>query len=170
MKKEKKVSTKVKAKSFIHGFKEFVMRGNVIDMAVGVIIGGAFGKIITSLVNDIILPPLGVLLNGVDFKDLKVLIYAPGDVYISYGNFIQVVLEFLIIAFSIYAVLFFIIKRRQIEAELLRKQEEKAKELQEKADEKAVNDAVVAAAAKEQGNEVLVILKEIRDLLGEKKK
>ena len=170
MKKEKKVSTKVKAKGFIHGFKEFVMKGNVIDMAVGVIIGGAFGKIITSLVNDIILPPIGVLLNGVDFKDLKVLIYAPGDVYISYGNFIQVVLEFLIIAFSIYAVLFFIIKRRQIEAELLRKQEEKAKELQEKADEKAVNDAVVAAAAKEQGNEVLVILKEIRDLLGEKKK
>src|SRR5690554_2695797 len=72
---EIKMSRQQRKADFVSGFKSFVMRGNVIDMAVGVIIGGAFGKIITSLVNDIILPPIEVLLGGVEFRDLQVLIH-----------------------------------------------------------------------------------------------
>ena len=79
----------------IDDFKAFALKGNVVDMAVGVIIGGAFGKIVTSLVNDVIMPPIGVLLDGVDFKELSwVMVEAVGDqpaVSINYGNFIQVV-------------------------------------------------------------------------------
>ena len=91
-------------------FKEFAMRGNVVDLAVGVIIGAAFGKIVTSLVNDIIMPPIGYISNGVDFKSLKVVL-KQGDaakkvaeVSITYGNFINTVIEFLIIAFCIFLV------------------------------------------------------------------
>ena len=65
-----KKRTKRKAKTFIDGFKDFITKGNIIDLAIGVIIGGAFSKIVTSLVNDIIMPPIGVLLGGVDFRDL----------------------------------------------------------------------------------------------------
>lgn len=89
-------------------FKEFAMRGNVVDLAVGVIIGAAFGKIVTSLVNDIIMPPIGYLTGGIDFKNLSVLIKKGdptkkiADVAINYGNFINTVIEFLIIAFCIF--------------------------------------------------------------------
>ena len=72
MEKPVKVTPKAKAKGFINGFKNFITRGNVVDMAIGVIIGGAFGKIVSSLINDIILPPIGFLLGGVAFKDLKI--------------------------------------------------------------------------------------------------
>ncbi|QNK56978.1 large-conductance mechanosensitive channel protein MscL [Paenibacillus sp. PAMC21692] len=89
-------------------FREFAMRGNVIDLAVGVIIGGAFGKIVTSLVNDIIMPPIGMILGGVNFKDLKISLdpsYS-GDPatepFIRYGQFINVMLDFLIVAFCIF--------------------------------------------------------------------
>lgn len=92
-------------------FKEFAVKGNVVDLAVAVIIGGAFGKIVSSFVNDIIMPPLGVLLGGVDFKDLALTLR---DAYVndagvempavvlSYGNFVQNVVDFLIIAFVIF--------------------------------------------------------------------
>ena len=80
-------------------FKQFISRGNVVDMAVGVIIGGAFGKIVTSLVNDIIMPLIGMLLGGLNFSELSVHI---GDAYIHYGLFIQSVIDFLIIAFCIF--------------------------------------------------------------------
>jgi large conductance mechanosensitive channel len=87
-------------------FKEFAMRGNVVDLAVGVIIGGAFGKIVSSFVADIVMPPIGILLGGVDFKDLAfVLKDAEGElaaVTIGYGAFIQTVIDFLIIAFVIF--------------------------------------------------------------------
>ncbi|WP_255473462.1 large-conductance mechanosensitive channel protein MscL [Kangiella sp. HZ709] len=87
-------------------FKEFAMKGNVMDMAVGIIIGGAFGKIVSSFVNDVLMPPLGVLLGGVDFKDLAYTVQeAAGDtpaVTLNYGNFIQTALDFLIIAFAIF--------------------------------------------------------------------
>ncbi|MGN6638318.1 MAG: large-conductance mechanosensitive channel protein MscL [Mucilaginibacter sp.] len=89
-------------------FKEFAMRGNVVDLAVGVIIGAAFGKIVTSLVNDIIMPPIGYLTGGIDFKNLKVLIKQGdptkkiADVTINYGNFVNTIIEFLIIAFCIF--------------------------------------------------------------------
>ncbi len=96
--------------AIIKEFKEFAMRGNVVDLAVGVIIGAAFGKIVTSLVNDIIMPPIGYLTGGIDFKNLKFVI-KPGDaankvaeVAINYGNFINVVIEFLIVAFCIFMV------------------------------------------------------------------
>lgn len=93
----------------IHEFKAFAMRGNVIDMAVGIIIGGAFGKIVSSIVNDIIMPPIGLLIGGVNFSDLKfVMKDAVGDipaVTLNYGNFIQVLFDFLIIAFSIFMVI-----------------------------------------------------------------
>ncbi|MDG6895526.1 large-conductance mechanosensitive channel protein MscL [Volucribacter amazonae] len=92
--------------SFIKEFREFAMRGNVVDMAVGVIIGGAFGKIVSSLVSDVIMPVLGVLTDNVDFKDLKiVLVQAVGDtpeVALNYGAFIQTVFDFIIIAFAIF--------------------------------------------------------------------
>ncbi len=92
-------------------FKEFISRGNVIDLAVGVIIGGAFGKIISSMVDDIIMPPIGKLLAGIDFKSLKWTLSsetgADGkvtEVAIKYGNFIQTAFEFLIIAFVIFMI------------------------------------------------------------------
>lgn len=93
----------------IKEFKTFAMRGNVVDMAVGIIIGGAFGKIVSSFVSDIIMPPIGMLIGGVDFKDLAyVLKEASGEipaVTISYGNFIQTVIDFIIIAFAIFMVI-----------------------------------------------------------------
>jgi large conductance mechanosensitive channel len=96
--------------AIIKEFKEFAMRGNVVDLAVGVIIGAAFGKIVTSLVNDIIMPPIGYLTGGIDFKNLKFVI-KPGDaankvaeVAINYGNFINTLIEFIIIAFCIFMI------------------------------------------------------------------
>lgn len=96
--------------AIIKEFKEFAMRGNVVDLAVGVIIGAAFGKIVTSLVNDVIMPPIGYLTGGIDFKNLKVLLKAGdpakkiADVSINYGSFINTVIEFLIVAFCIFMV------------------------------------------------------------------
>src|SRR5690606_553356 len=87
-------------------FKEFAMRGNVVDMAVGIIIGGAFGKIVTSFVNDVIMPPLGLIIGGVDFKDLAYTLKdAEGEiaaVTLKYGMFIQNIFDFIIIAFAIF--------------------------------------------------------------------
>lgn len=92
-------------------FKEFAMRGNVLDMAVGIIIGGAFGKIVSSAVNDVIMPPIGLALGGVKFTDLKMKLsdaVMEGDkvvkeaVTVNYGNFIQVTVDFLIVAFVIF--------------------------------------------------------------------
>lgn len=87
-------------------FRDFAVKGNAIDMAVGVIIGGAFGKIVSSIVNDLIMPPVGWLIGGVDFKDLKIelpaLIEGQAAVSINYGNFIQTVIDFTIIAFCVF--------------------------------------------------------------------
>jgi large conductance mechanosensitive channel len=87
-------------------FKAFAMRGNVIDLAVGIIIGIAFGKIVSSIVNDIIMPPIGLLLGGVNFTDLKVVMKAATDaapaVTWNYGNFLQVTFDFLIVAFAVF--------------------------------------------------------------------
>ncbi len=84
---------------FLDEFKAFAMRGNVIDMAVGVIIGGAFGKIVSSLVDDVLMPLLGTVIGGIDFTSLAITI---DDAKITYGNFIQNVCDFLIIAFCIF--------------------------------------------------------------------
>jgi large conductance mechanosensitive channel len=82
-------------------FKEFVMRGNVLDLAVAVIIGGAFGKIITSLVNDILMPLIGLLMGGVDFSSLA---FTVGDAVVTWGNFIQAIVDFLIVAIIIFMI------------------------------------------------------------------
>ena len=90
-------------------FKSFAMRGNVVDMAVGIVIGGAFGKIVSSFVSDVLMPPIGMLMGGVDFKDLAIVLQeASGEVAavtLNYGSFIQTVLDFLIIAFAIFMVI-----------------------------------------------------------------
>jgi large conductance mechanosensitive channel len=86
-------------------FKEFAVKGNVVDMAVGVIVGAAFGKIVTSLVADVIMPPIGVLLGGMDFSALSAPIYHMADgkpVVIAYGKFIQTIVDFTIVAFVIF--------------------------------------------------------------------
>ncbi|MCB2426757.1 large-conductance mechanosensitive channel protein MscL [Methylophaga pinxianii] len=92
--------------SMVQEFKKFAMRGNVVDMAVGIIIGAAFGKIVSSFVSDVIMPPLGLLLGGADFKDLVIVLKeAVGDapaVVIAYGQFIQSIVDFVIIAFAIF--------------------------------------------------------------------
>ena len=89
-------------------FKDFAMRGNVVDMAVGIVIGGAFGKIVSSFVADVLMPPIGLALGGVDFSDLAVTLQAATDeaeaVMLNYGTFIQTVIDFLIIAFAIFLV------------------------------------------------------------------
>ncbi len=100
--------------SMIKEFKEFAMRGNVVDMAVGVIIGGAFGKITASLVNDVMMPPLGLAMGGIDFKDKALLIkeaVMEGEkvvtpaVSINYGLFINTVIDFVIVAFALFLVI-----------------------------------------------------------------
>lgn len=92
--------------SVVNEFKQFAMRGNVVDMAVGVVIGGAFGKIVTSLVNDMVMPVVGALTGGVDIKDKALTLIAPVEglpaVTLRYGAFINAVLDFLIIAFAIF--------------------------------------------------------------------
>jgi large conductance mechanosensitive channel len=90
-------------------FKAFAMRGNVVDMAVGIIIGGAFGKIVSSFVADVIMPPIGLLLGGVDFSDLAITLKAAEEgqpaVMLKYGMFVNTVIDFLIIAFAIFIVI-----------------------------------------------------------------
>lgn len=101
-------------KSFIGEFKTFAMRGNVVDLAVGVIIGAAFGKIVTSLVNDIVMPPIGKLVGNVDFKELKIPLGANSDAEseygpaIAYGQFLNVVIDFLLVALCVFLLVKFI--------------------------------------------------------------
>jgi large conductance mechanosensitive channel len=132
--------------SILKEFKEFAIKGNVIDMAVGIIIGAAFGKIVSSLVGDVVMPPIGVLIGGIDFSNLAITVKeAVGDspaVVISYGKFIQTVIDFTIIAFVIFMAI------KGINS--LKRKEEKAVEAQ-------------APPAQE------VLLAEIRDLLKERK-
>ena len=139
---------------FLQDFKAFAMRGNVIDMAVGVIIGGAFGKIVSSLVADIIMPPIGLLVGGVNFTDLS-WVMKPAEVVdgkeiaavtLNYGNFLQATFDFLIIAFSIFMFI-----------KLITKLTEK-----KKAETPAAPPAPPAPSKEE------VLLTEIRDILKEK--
>ncbi|PYC22029.1 large conductance mechanosensitive channel protein MscL [Aquipseudomonas alcaligenes] len=92
--------------SILSEFKAFAVKGNVVDMAVGIIIGAAFGKIVSSFVGDVVMPPIGLLIGGVDFSDLAITLKAAeGDipaVMLSYGKFIQTVLDFVIVAFAIF--------------------------------------------------------------------
>ena len=120
-------------------FKTFISRGNVVDMAVGVIIGGAFGKIVTSLVNDVLMPVIGVFLGGLDFSDLSIKV---GDATIKYGSFIQTIVDFLIVAFCIFMIV-------KLFESFKKKKEEETEEAPKKSDE-------------------VLLLEEIRDLLKKK--
>ena len=152
-------------KGFFKEFKEFISKGNIIDMAVGVVIGGAFGKIVTSLVNDIVMPPIGMAIGGVDFANLKATIQqAQLDeadevikeaVTINYGNFIQTILEFIIIALCIFLVLKGIMKAKAL-AEKAKKQEEEAAPAPEPEPE---------PVAEPEPSEEVLLLREIRDSL-----
>jgi large conductance mechanosensitive channel len=134
-------------KKFINEFKKFAMKGNVIDLAVGIVIGGAFGKIVSSFVSDVLMPPIGVMLGGVDFSELSVTIKeavvnngatVSEAVTLNYGSFIQTIVDFVIIAFAIFMVV------------------KAMNKLQKKEEEKK--------AAKEPSKEVQ-LLTEIRDTL-----
>ncbi len=136
---------------FLQEFKAFAMKGNVIDMAVGVIIGGAFGKIVSSIVADVIMPPIGLLVGGVNFTDLK-WVMKPAEIVngkeiaavtLNYGNFLQATFDFLIIAFSIFLFIKLIIR-------LTTKKEEKTE---------------VEAQAPPTPTKEEALLTEIRDLL-----
>ena len=143
--------------SLLKEFRDFAMKGNVVDMAVGIIIGGAFGKIVSSLVSDVVMPPIGKLIGGVNFTDLRMSLgqtiekVTKGDVttevtkeaFISYGAFLQTVFDFLIVAAAIF---------------LLVKAMNKAKSLAER------NAAAVPAAPAPPSEDVL-LLREIRDAL-----
>lgn len=140
--------------NFIQDFKAFALKGNVVDMAVGVIIGGAFGKIVSSIVADVIMPPIGLLVGGVNFTDLK-WVLKPAEVIdgkeiaavaLNYGNFVQATFDFLIIAFSIFLFIKLITKLSE------------GKKVEEPA-----APAPPPAPSKEE-----VLLTEIRDLLKEK--
>jgi large conductance mechanosensitive channel len=103
------VNKNLKIMKLVDEFKTFAMKGNVVDMAVGIIIGAAFGKIVSSMVSDIIMPPLGLLIGGVNFTDLKVILKAAAEtntaVTWNYGNFLQVCFDFLIVAFAVCMVI-----------------------------------------------------------------
>ncbi|MBF0494028.1 MAG: large-conductance mechanosensitive channel protein MscL [Candidatus Omnitrophica bacterium] len=94
--------------SIIKEFKEFAIEGDAVDVAVGIVIGAAFGKIVTSLVNDVMMPPIGLVLGGVDFKNLKVVLKAASlnapAVTLNYGQFINTAIDFLIVAFAVFLV------------------------------------------------------------------
>lgn len=109
-------------------FKKFISKGNVVDLAVGVIIGGAFGKIVSSLVNDILMPIIGILIGGVDFSSLSLKI---GDVKITYGMFIQNVIDFLIIAFCVFIFVKIVNKLTDVTNKLEKKKEIKEEKIEE---------------------------------------
>ena len=142
----KKVKVNKNIKKEADEFKKFISRGSVVDMAIGVIIGGAFGKIVSSLVNDIIMPLVGVVLGGLDFSSLSIKV---GDASIKYGSFIQSVVDFLIIALCIFTMLQILNGLKEKDDKKLghKKEEEKPKK-----------------------DEQIVLLEEIRDLLKKQNK
>lgn len=122
--------------SFVKEFRTFAVKGNVVDVAVGIIIGVAFGKIVSSFVGDVIMPPLGLLIGGVDFSDLAITLKAPIEgataVTVKYGRFIQTVTDFIIVAFTIFIVVKAIdtFKKKE-EAAALTKQEQLLTEIRD---------------------------------------
>lgn len=147
-------------KKFFHDFKEFALKGNVIDMAVGVIIGSAFGKIVTSIVNDIITPLISLAIGRINLTDLK-WVFSPAvlndagevvtpEVALTWGNFVQSVIDFLIIALCIFVVLRVLMNtKNKLEALTKKKKEEEEKAEEEKAPEETE----------------LTLLREIRDMM-----
>ena len=157
-------------KKFFNEFKTFAMRGNVIDLAVGVVIGGAFGKITTSIVNDIIMPVVGMITGGLSFVDWKIvlkeavthigedgsIVEDAAEVAITYGNTIAIIIDFIIIAFAVFCMV-----------KALNMMHAKADALKKKAEEEVVVEEPVVEAPKAPTSEEL--LAEIRDLLKDKR-
>ena len=144
MEKDIRKATEKLAKSnkkFINEFKEFISRGNVVDLAVGVVIGGSFSKIVSSLVNDIIMPLVGIIIGGINFTSLSIKFK---DATINYGNFIQTVIDFLIVAWCIFVTIKLINSFQRMKKE------------EDKKDEPPKKD------------EQILLLEEIRDLLKNK--
>lgn len=146
-------------KKFFSEFKEFAMKGNIVDMAVGVIIGGAFGKIVSSLVADIVTPLISLLTGSVNLTSLKAVLkeavleggeVVKEEIAITYGNFIQSIIDFLLIALSIFIVL-----------RIIMKAEKKLEELKKKEAEEAAEEAPAETE--------LSVLKEIKEMLADKK-
>ena len=143
--------------TFFNDFKTFISKGNIVDMATGVIVGGAFSKIVSSLVNDIIMPPISVLLGEVNFTDLKYVLkeevlneageVAQAAISINYGNFIQLIIDFLLMALCVFMVIRVIVKSRAKLDAMKKKEEEEA------------------AAAPAPTPEDILLLREIRDSL-----
>lgn len=160
---------KIRQSSFGRDFKAFISRGNVVDMAVGVIVGGAFGKIVSSLVNDIIMPLIGTLIGPINFSDLKItlseaVLAADGTVEkaavtLNYGTFIQLIIDFLIIALTIFTAIRMLgrVKRK---AEALKKREEAEQEAEQAAEPQPEPEP---APTKEE-----LLLTEIRNILAGK--
>lgn len=116
--------------NMISEFKEFAIKGNMVEMATGIIIGGAFGKVVSSLVNDVIMPPLGVLIGGINFKDLAITIKAATDqqaaVTLNYGLFVQNLIDFLIVAWAVFLMVKAINSLRRAQESVLAKMSHKA--------------------------------------------
>lgn len=130
-----------KSGKFVNDFKSFIARGNVVDLAVGVVIGSAFGKIVSSIVDDILMPIIGVLIGGIDFSSLSVKV---GEANVAYGKFLQNVIDFLIIAFFVFLIVKFFERFNKKEAE------------------------EVAAEEDVKEDEKILLLREIRDALKNK--
>ncbi len=110
-------------KNFLKEFKEFAVKGNVVDLAVAVVVGGAFSKIVTSLVNDVIMPTIGMISGGIDLTKLSIKV---GEVTLTYGNFVQSIIDFIIIAFCI----FLVVKAMSIVVKKKKKETKPNKEVQ----------------------------------------
>ena len=139
-----KEQIKKQGKKIFSEFKEFIEKGNVVELAVGVIIGSAFGKIVNSLVGDILMPVIGIIIGGIDFSNLSVVI---GSATVNYGMFIQNIIDFLIIAICVFAFVKII--------DTLMNKAKKAQEVEEKVEE-------------EKKDEQIVLLEQIRDVLQSK--
>lgn len=161
------MADKKEKKKFMKEFKAFISKGNMLDMAVGVIVGGAFGKIISSLVNDIIMPPIGVLLSNNNISDMKWVLkeaVVEGDVVVkeaitlNYGNFIQLIFDFLLVSFCVFLV---------IRAAAKMREKVHAKEIAAQKEKQALEDAKKAAEAAKPTVEqqTLDTLLEIKKLL-----
>lgn len=147
------MAVKEKGISFLKEFRDFAMKGNVLDMAIGVVIGGAFGKIVSSLVADVIMPLVGSVCGSVDFKNLAITLIEKTEsteaVVLTYGNFIQTIIDFLIIAFAIFISFKFI---NNLKRTIVKEEQEAIEE------------------AQAEPSDEVKLLSEIRDLLKENKK
>lgn len=167
-------------KNFFNEFKKFITRGNVVDLAVAVIVGGAFGKIVTSLVNDVVMPLISLAVGGANVSDwkwvIKPAVYDASGVLVTaenslnYGNFIQTIIDFLIIAFFIFVAIKIVSLSQKKLKELEEDVTKKIKKIKHKKGEEVVEEMQIEIVKKEAPETTEKILKDIRDLLSAEKK